>query len=240
MTETYKFCRALDNGKFESDQVTSTDINDIINEDKRFGTLSPANGEYFTYKVLNNDDEITNKKVIKAITYSYLRITRRINVKFKRAKPGEVIDLRIEFRSVANDPDKKLTKNTLMYHYYPISSLTNKYRGLCVINKAFYWTSHGKGLPLHEMYPHQYPNPTKATGKTYDLDQVYTHEVGHGLGLPHAKDGGHVMSNNYGIMAEFFSEEDYTRLQAKYPKREMSERRLNRWLRWLRLTSDRR
>lgn len=238
-TENYKICRALENGEFESEQVTSTDINDIIEGDKAYGSFSPANGEYFTYKVLNDDEEITNKQVLKAIQYSYLRITRRVNLKFRRARAGEVVDLRIEFRTVNSDPDKKLTEGTLMYHYYPIYSLSNRFRGLCVINKKFIWTNNGEGIPLHKLYPEQYPDPTVSTAKTYDIDKVYTHEVCHGLGLPHSKVANNIMSWNYGIMAEWLSEEDYMRLQAKYPKKEMSKRRLSRWIKWLLHASNR-
>lgn len=200
-------CRALetvdDGVKFESPQLTATDITDIIEEDKRYGTLKPANGKYFTYQVLNEDEEITNKEVLKAIQYSYLRITRRVNLKFRRARAGEVVDLRVEFRTVESDPDKQLKSNTLMYHYYPISDITHRLRGLCVINKSFRWTSHGNPIPLSDVDPDT--NFPTSTVKTYDIDQIYTHEVGHGLGLPHAKDGGHIMSSNSGIMAEWLS-----------------------------------
>ena len=57
--------------EFESAQLESTDLTEIIEEDKRYGTFQPFNGEYYTYRVLNEDKEITNKQVLKSIEYSY-------------------------------------------------------------------------------------------------------------------------------------------------------------------------
>ena len=238
----YPICRVVENIKgdldFVSPMVNSTNIDDIIQEDKKYGVFKPANGKYFTYQVLNEDEEISKKDASKIIRYSFLRATRRLNIKFKRAKAGEVVDFKLEFRTVDTDPDKQLTDNTLMYHYYPISDINHPLRGLCVVNKAFYWTSHGKRLPYSVIDPDT--EHGTATIRTYDFDQIYTHEaVGHGLGLPHAKTAGHIMSSNAGIMAEWLSDQDVARLEAKYPKRVMSERRLNRWLKWLFHASNR-
>ena len=127
-----------------------------------------------------------------------------------------------------------------MYHYYPISNSSNRLRGLCVINKDFFWTTSGKTLDMHYIDPEHYPESNSGYGgKTYDLDQVYTHEVLHGLGLPHSKTSGNVMSPNYGIMAEWLSDEDIARIQAKYGSRNISESRVKRWLKWLKIASNR-
>ena len=226
--------------EFESAQVESTDLTEIIEEDKRYGTFQPFNGEYYIYRVLNEDKEITNKQVLKSIEYSYRRISLRTNLKFRRARDGEYADFRIEFRTVATDPEKELKASTLMYHYYPISNSSNRLRGLCVINKDFFWTTSGKTLDMHYIDPEHYPEPNSGYGgKTYDLDQVYTHEVLHGLGLPHSKTSGNVMSPNYGIMAEWLSDEDIARIQAKYGSRNISESRIKRWLKWLKIASNR-
>jgi len=242
--ESGQICRAMvgsgDDVVFKSAQLTATDLKTIIEEDKQYGKFEPRNGKYFTYRVLNEDVEITNKQVIKSVQYSYRRIAIRTNLKFRRARKDEYADFRIEFRTVATDPDKQLKANTLMYHYYPINSYSNKFRGLCVINKAFYWTSHGNPLPLHKIDPVNYPNPTTNTGKTYDLDGVYTHEVLHGLGFPHSKVSGNMMSTSYDIMSEWLTpEEDVPRITAKYGDRGLSEHIIKRWLKWLLHASDR-
>ena len=51
--------------EFQSAQVESTDLNEIIEEDKRYGTFQPKNGSYYTYRVLNEDEEITNEASVK-------------------------------------------------------------------------------------------------------------------------------------------------------------------------------
>ena len=226
--------------EFQSAQLESTDINSILEEDKKYGVFQPKNGSYYTYRVLNEDEEITNKQVLKSIAYSYRRISLRTNLKFRRARKGEYADFKIEFRTVESDPEKELKASTLMYHYYPISNTSNRLRGLCVINKNYYWTTSGGSLDMHYIDPEHYPEPNSGYGgKTYDLDQVYTHEVLHGLGLPHSKTAGNVMSPNYGIMAEWLSEEDIPRIQAKYGSRNISESRIKRWLKWLKIASNR-
>lgn len=239
-----KLCRVTINRKglveFNSDSAIGYSIEDIIESDKRYGIFSPKNGEYFTYRVLNEDEEITNKQVIKAIRYSHIRIKTRTNLQFKMAEDGETPDFRVEFRTVESDPDGILTANTLMYHYYPIQDPSNPFRGLCVINKAFYWTTHGERIDMHDIDPVNYPESGSGYfGKTHDLDQVYTHELLHGLGLPHATEAKHVMSSNYGIMAEFLSDQDVARVLAKYPDRNLTEHRKRRWLSWLFGASDR-
>jgi len=239
-----KLCKAMLSRdgliQFNSESAIGNTIEDIIESDKRFGTFKPINGSYFTYRVLNEDDEITNKKVIKAIRYSFRRLEIRAKIKFKPAGDEQFVDFRVEFRTVESDPDKILTGGILMYHYYPIQNNTHLLRGLCVINKAFYWTSHGKPLDMHDIDPTNYPEPdTGSRRRTHDLDQVYTHELLHGLGLPHAITAGHIMSSNYGIMAEFLSEQDVARLHAKYEPRNLSSHKINRWLRWLFYASDR-
>ncbi len=230
MTEQYCKVDVCPNGKlyFIAPATTGNSLNEVIEDDKRYGKMSPANGEYFTWKVFDGDDEFDHKKSIKSIQKTIRRFEIRLNIKFKYAKDGEVVDFKIYFRTTEND--NILTANTLMYHYFPINSLTNEFRGVCVVNKEFHWTTHGKGIPLD----------TGGAKMTYDFDQVYTHELGHGLGLPHSKLRNQVMSPNYGIMAEWLTkEEDLPRLWAKYPKRIMSERRLTRWLKWIYHASER-
>ena len=238
--EPYLSSRKSNIIEFNSAQLNSTEINSIIEEDKQYGVFQPFNGEHYTYRVLNEDEEITNEKVLKSIEYSYRRISLRTNLKFRRAREGEYADLRIEFRTVDTDPEKELQSSTLMYHYYPISNSTHRLRGLCVVNKDYFWTSTGGSLDMHYIDPEHYPEPNSGYGgKTYDLDQTYTHEVLHGLGLPHSKTAGNVMSPNYGIMAEWMSEEDIARIQAKYGSRNISESRIKRWLKWLKIASER-
>lgn len=243
-TENILMCKAMigkgDDVNFYSPVSASTDMEQILEDDKRYGIFKPNNGKYFTYRVLNEDEEITSQQVLKTIQYSFQRIALRTPLKFRRARGYEKPDFRIDFRTVASDPEHQLTDGTLMYHYFPISNPDNKLRGLCVVNKRYFWTSHGKSLDMHEIDPKNYPEPNSGyRGTTHDFDQVYTHEVLHGLGLPHSKVAGNVMSPNYGIMAEWMSDEDILRIQAKYGKRNLSEHKIKRWLNWLWRSSER-
>jgi len=240
-----QICRAIfdNNGnvKFESANSTGLTLSQTLQDDKRYGTMKPANGKYYTFKVLNEDTEFSKKDAIRAMRYASRRwrIYTKLS-KFKLAKPGEIIDFRIEFRTVESDPDKQLTYNTIMYHYYPISNGLNKFRGLCVVNKRFFFTSHGNRVTGQHMIDNgtaaQYPNRKYST---MDFDQVYAHELGHGIGLPHDTEPYSIMSNNYGIMAEYPSMRDQVRSRAKYGTKFMTAFRLMRWLRWLKSASER-
>jgi hypothetical protein len=234
-------CKAVVNGladkvDFSAPTTSGQTLADVIEDDKRYGVFHPANGEYFTWKVFDGDDEFDNKKAIKSIQKTIRRFEVRLDIKFKYAKEGEVVDFKIHFHTV--EEDRTLTSNVLMYHYFPINDLTNPFRGVCVVNKDFNWTTHGRHIPIGDLDPDN-PFPTNRA-KTYDFDAIYTHEMGHGLGLPHSKLIGQVMAPNAGIMSEWLTEEeDLPRLWAKYPKRILEENILKRWLRWIKSASDR-
>ena len=172
--------------KFESAETKGLTLSQTIEDDKKYGTMKPANGKYFTYAVMNEDLEFTEEQATKAVQFGQRRWRIYANVpKFKKVSKDfqRVIDFRIEFRTVESDPDKQLNANTIMYHYYPISKTDHPLRGLCVVNKAFYFTSHGNGVYGTEFQKHgipvQFPNKKYST---LDFDQVYAHELGHGLG----------------------------------------------------------
>ncbi len=229
--------------KFESAEAKGLTLSQIIQDDERYGTFSPANGKYFTYTVLNNDVEFTEKQAHKAVRYAYKRWAlygklpklKRVNKKYNK-----IIDFRIEFRTVQSDPDKKLTENTIMYHYYPIHKTDHPLRGLCVVNKRFFFTSHGNTVLGKVMKRHGVKVTSEnGTYKTIDFDLVYSHELGHGLGLPHDTEDDNIMSWRYDLMREFPNTRDQARIQTKYGTRIMSGFWLARWLRWLRVASDR-
>jgi hypothetical protein len=224
---------------FSSPMLGSVDINEIIEDDKKYGTMSPRNGEIFTYRVSNvHDEEITGKEMVRAVTLAWQHWSKRINIKIRKAKPHEDPDFRVIFRTVQTDERGELTDNTIMYHYFPIQDVTHSLRGLCVVNSGFYYTVHGKHVSMHEIDPEHYDDDTTSTGKTIDIDQVFTHEFGHGLGLPHDKQVQQVMSSNYGFMAEFPQERDVFRAVKKYGVPKQSPSWFSRWFNYLRHRSD--
>lgn len=229
--------------EFESVDSTGLTIAQTVEDDKRYGVMVPANGEYFMWTVLNEDEEFTQKQVEKSIAYSIKRWTLYANIpKFKRVKKDfkGIIDFRLEFRTVDTDPDKQLRNNTIMYHYYPIQDVNHPLRGLCVVNKAFFFTSHGNGVYGTEFQkygiPVQFPNHKY---DTMDFDQLHSHELGHGLGLPHDPEPQNIMSTNEGIMAEYPSERDIIRIQSKYGYRGYVSSIFKRWFNWLQSASER-
>ena len=222
-------------GDFASANTMPKSLGATIEDDKRYGKLSPANGKYFTYAILNEDEEYTVKQIHQAVTHAYRRWALYGNLP-RLKKVGKdhkgPIDFRIEFRTVQSDPDKKLTENVIMYHYYPINNLQNPLRGLCVVNKKFFFTS--DGLPRTKI------NSTSGTKySTIDFDQVYAHELGHGLGFPHADSANQLMSYRYDLMSEYPTMRDQARIKAKYGHKPMRARILQRWLKWLRIASER-
>ena len=68
MAESITLCR-VEFGKkgieFESSESRGLTLNQVIEDDKNYGMMVPANGKYFTYTVLNEDDEFTQKEAEK-------------------------------------------------------------------------------------------------------------------------------------------------------------------------------
>jgi len=245
---TDRMCKVIVNDtgdiQYESAVSNGSTLEQIIKDDKKYGVMTPRNGEYFTVRVADWKNRwMSSRQVIKGILLAWNTVEKIIAIDVRLAKDDETPDFTIFFRATADDPN--LTSNTLMYHYYPISSLSNPNRGVCVVNTDFPWTIDGEGISLHEFDPDHYPEPTpNQTAKTYDFDDIYVHEgPGHGLGLPHSPNRYTKMFYNAGGMIDFiFNEkprETIARLQAKYPKRRMSIWHLGRWIRYLTRRRDR-
>ena len=229
--------------EFDSVETIGSTIKQVIENDKNFGKMVPANGKYFTYTVLNEDQEFTQKQAVKGFAYAKQRWRIYADLPSFRRVPKNydgVIDFRVEFRTVDTDPDKQLKANTIMYHYYPIQDTNNPLRGLCVVNKAFFFTSHGNEVLGTEFKKHGI-EVQFLDGKysTMDFDKLLAHELGHGLGLPHDTEPENMMAYREDLMVEYPSERDIARMQAKYGVRKMSWFRRWRWLRWLQYASER-
>jgi len=228
---------------FESVVANGNTLQEIIKADKEYGVMIPKNGKYFTYRVMDWEGKwISNKRIRKAVTFTWNKVEKILDLDFKEAKRGEYVDFKVYFRRVVDDP--LLTKNTLMYHYYPISDFNNAKRGVCVVNIDYPWTSNGKAIPLHIYDPEHYPDVTTSSVKTFDFDATYEHEgPGHGLGLPHSPNKNTKLYWNYSGMTESMFDEEpqetVLRLQAKYPKNNMKLSRLRRWINWFKSTRDR-
>ncbi|MCH9658444.1 matrixin family metalloprotease [archaeon] len=242
-----QICRATvsdDNSvQFKSAVVNGSTLQDMIEDDKKYGVMAPRNGTYFTYQVMDWEGKwISNEKIRDAVTFTWNKVEKVLDLEFKEAKDDEYADFKVYFRRVADDP--LLDKNTLMYHFYPIASFDNENRGVCVVNTDYDWSASGKSIPLHIYDPEHYPKPTTSTVKIFDFDAIYEHEgPGHGLGLPHSPNKNTKMFGNESGMIESMFDEDPSetvpRLQAKYPKKQMKESWLRRWINWFKSKRDR-
>lgn len=227
-------CRAKVDGTFDSVRVSGVTLESQIEDDKKFGFLEPKNG-VLRYFLLNKDKEITEKNARKAVSLALFGWRLHVPIKFRRAKNRLESDITVEFRS--EQEDELLDKNTLAYMYYPLGGVND---GKCVVNSRFYWTNHGNGIDMHKIDPVHYPEEHSGTfGKTWDLDKVLRHEFGHGVfGLPHSQREDRIMSANERYMAEFHTDDDIFRAQAKAGQRTGFAHRLKQMLRWYKIRSD--
>ncbi len=59
--------------EFESAENKGLTISQVIEGDTQYGIMVPANGKYFTYAVLNEDDEFTQKDAENAYKFAKQR-----------------------------------------------------------------------------------------------------------------------------------------------------------------------
>lgn len=241
-----KICRAITNEDgtvtFESATASGSTLEQIIQDDKAYGVMTPKNGKYFTYKAMDWEGKwINHKQIQRALTIVWNITEKVIEIKAVEALPGEYVDFKVYFKATADDP--LLTPNTLMYHYYPINDFNNPNRGVCVVNTDFNWDSHGNGIPMHLIDPEHYPEGSTQKAFDYDFDSVYEHEAtGHGLGLPHSPNRNTKMWGNYLGMIEYIYDEKppetIPRLQAKYQVKQMTPEELERWIEYYKVRQD--
>ena len=227
--------------KYDGPTNSKLTLSDQITEDKKYGIMKPANDKYFTYRVMDWEGRLINSSQIqRGVTYIWEELERKLNIDVRRAKLDEIADFKVYFRRTIDD--QLLDSNTIMYHFFPINDIKSPNRGVCVVNADFPFTVNGKPADLHYIDPEHYPDLSGLMGKTYDFDQVYRHEIDHGMGLPHSKNTLKVLSSHYGIMAEYYEDEEpqetLPRLYAKYQKRSLPSRIALRWEKWKRYRFD--
>lgn len=235
MTEL--ICRLLNTGKCEFDRIELNgkdlpiDLQGLIKQDRQYGFLTPDSKGWITYRVYDGDKEVSLEAVDWMVRVALGQYQLKYEVKFRRASKNEEPMLRISF----SDPqtDKYMTGSTLAYHGYPGGAL----RGICRINRNYFYTSHGLRINLHFIDPEHYPDASKAkNAPTWDLDQILLHEFGHGVfGLQHDGQSGMVMSAFYTHMSEVIDPRTSARIQAKgfklrKAREQWKEERLQKWL----------
>jgi len=142
----------------------------------------PRKWGFVTYRVTNTsenfpDDEFEDKALAIALRQWGLR-TR--DIRFKRVT--ETADIEMKFETKDNDKMFRDRPGTLAYAYFPNGS---KIGGDITFNDSVIWTTNGKPVNAHEVYPDKYPPNTRTKLRTYNMVHTLIHECGHAIGLKH-------------------------------------------------------
>ena len=187
------------------------DLQHIIANDRLYGKW---NKDIIKFAINNNMTRMSDSQVRKAINWSQTPWDFAIKNKLELVIDPLEADFIFQFKPT--NADQYLTSGTLAYAGYPNGILRN----LIVINSDFPYTPDGHAVlgSVMESWGFNVQSVTSYY-KTWDLDQILKHEMGHKLGLPHSPNQDRVMSSNYGIMAEFLTDEEKLRIWQKYQKR---------------------
>lgn len=203
-----------------------TDLQALIDTDKQYGLLDADPDGWITWKVYDYDTEVNLEQVNYLVRVALMGWGFKVNAKFRPANRYPPC-LKIYFSDPEHDPN--MTPATLAYHYYPMGK-SNSMRGVCYINRSYYYTIDGKPLDLSIIDPKNYPKPAGLDGKTYDLDRILRHEFGHGVfGLQHDGSIGNCMSAYYDKGSEFLTDRDIFRAAAKVGKKTLKAKMLDSW-----------
>jgi hypothetical protein len=178
------------------------------------------NKKTLTYSVVSGTEDLPkNSKEFLALGIALTTWGAEIDLKFKRVKSFENPDIRLEFKTSAQDHMFEENRNVLAYAYYPGQGEVS---GRIVFNEDYLWTMDGKPVD----------------GKrSWNLIHVMIHELGHTLGLMHDEhhETSDVMDPYYNAKMLDLSDWDITRIRNIYPIRTFGGRwylysRLKRWL----------
>lgn len=178
-------------------------------------------GRAITWKLESDTNDIEGtKKEEKMIAYALLAWAFETNIEIRKAKPGEVADIKISFKNKSNEKMFKERPSTLAFAWFPGQ---RNVEGIVVFNDEYLWTVNGK--PINAEAYHKITGRDVVPGstyKTYDFQHTCTHELGHTLGLRHESNySNHVMWPYYNKQ-RVPQHNDLKRIQAKYGIRKLS------------------
>ena len=120
--------------------------------------------------------------------------------------------------------DDKLFRDkpgTLAYAYFPNGQ---KIGGDITFNDSVIWTTNGKSLNAHKVYPEKYPPHTKTKLRTYNIVHTLLHECGHAIGLKHCEQHSDCIMWPYYNGRVVLHNHDVSRIQSIYGARTLSSR----------------
>ena len=177
---------------------------------------------YVTYKVTNESQHFPDTKFEDKALAIALRQwgLRTKEIRFKRIRTGTAD---IEMRFLTKDDDKMFRDRpgTLAYAYFPNGS---KIGGDITFNDSVIWTTNGKPLNAHKIFPDKYPVNTKTKLRTYNMVHTLLHECGHAIGLKHCSTHKTCIMYPYYNGRVVLHDHDVERIQNIYGTRKLSER----------------
>ena len=185
-------CIIMDNDvKFDSDVDQDFSLS-TIQEWKHKWTPKKHKGRrgkvrdygYVTYKVINGSQHFPDSKFEdKALTIALRQWGLRTkDIRFKRERTNKTADIEMHFETKDNDKMFRDRPGTLAYAYFPNGS---KIGGDITFNDSVIWTTNGKPVNAHKVFPKKYPVNTKTKLRTYNMVHTLLHECGHAIGLKH-------------------------------------------------------
>ena len=91
-------------------------VPEMIEDDKRYGTLEPRNGKYFTFKVIDMPkEELPRKTIVKAAQHGLNRLRFHTNLNIRQTKDTtQPTDLTIIGRTPKTDERTDMSVKTIM------------------------------------------------------------------------------------------------------------------------------
>ena len=223
-------CIIMDNDvKFDSDVDQDFSLS-TIQEWKHKWTPKKHKGRrgkerdygYVTYKVINGsqhfpDDNFEDKALAIALRQWGLRTKE---IRFKRIRTNKTADIEMRFETRENDKMFRDRPGTLAYAYFPNGS---KIGGDITFNDSVIWTTNGKPVNAHKVFPKKYPPNTKTKLRTYNMVHTLIHECGHAIGLKHCEQHKDCIMYPYYNGRVVLHKHDSERIQGIYGKRTIKQ-----------------
>jgi len=212
--------------RFESVNVKAETLEEQIQEDKEFGVFPIPQTGKLTYRLVNHSSDFDKKNKNRiGMNYALTQWDIEIEPDLKYVPMEQSSDISIEFKNGQDDDIFKDEPDVLAYAYLPIAGAS--LRGIVRVNDDYEWSLNGEIKSITN------EGGQRVNIKTWDLIKVLRHELGHTFGLPHSPNPNNTMSTNYEIMSRHNTDEDISRIRAKYGKRSWISRRYMAFKNWL-------
>ena len=177
---------------------------------------------YVTYKVTNESVHFPDSKFEDSALAIALRQwgLRTNDIRFKRVRSGTA-DTEMRFETKDNDKMFRDKPGTLAYAYFPNGQ---KIGGDITFNDSVIWTTNGKPIHAHKVFPDKYPPNTKTKLRTYNMVHTLLHECGHAIGLKHCEQHKDCIMYPYYNGRVRLHNHDVQRIQSIYGVRKLSQR----------------